>query len=365
MMFTFFSKQDWFLNCALLFLAGCSLTILSSIDRALFLPQLIWFLIAFGLMQAIAFVDWQPFFNYRWIVFGVYLSAVLLLAATFFFAPTIREARSWLVFGPVQFQTSEFAKLALIILFSYFFARSHVGIARVGVLAKSFIYFAIPAAFVLKQPDLGSTIIIFSIWAGFLLVSGIQWKHLIIGLVLLSVLGVFGWTSFLRTYQKERIIAFLNPSYSPLRINYGVIQSKIAIGSAGFFGKGYGQGTQVQLGFLPAAETDFIFAAFVEEWGGLGGVLVLGAFVLMLLRIVKIGLDANNNFSKLICLGAVIMFLAQFAINIGSTLGLAPVIGVTFPFFSYGGSSILINAMLLGIIQSIVLRASFLRNSYD
>lgn len=361
-MFLFFRRQDWFLNSALLFLAASSLLILSSIDRALFWPQLIWFVIAFGVMQAFAFIDWRPFFNYRWIVFGVYLFAILLLAATFFFAPTVREARSWLVFGPVQFQTSEFAKLALIVIFSYFFARSHVGIARVGVLAKSFIYFAIPAAFVLKQPDLGSTIIIFCIWAGFLLVSGIQWKHLIIGLILLSVAGVFGWTSFLKTYQKERIIAFLNPSYSPLKINYGVIQSKIAIGSAGFFGKGYGQGTQVQLGFLPAAETDFIFAAFVEEWGGLGGALVLGAFVLLLLRIVKVGLDSQNNFSKLICLGAVIMFLTQFVINIGSTLGLLPVIGVTFPFFSYGGSSILINAMLLGIIQSIVLRASFLRN---
>lgn len=364
-MFSFFQKQDWFLNCAFLFLAACSLVILSSMGRALFWPQLVWFLAAFLVMQVCAFIDWRPFFNYRWIVFGIYLFAVLLLVATFFFAPTIREARSWLVFGPVNFQTSEFAKLALIILFSYFFARSHVGIARMGVLAKSFIYFAVPAAFVLKQPDLGSTIIIFCIWAGFLLVSGISWKHLLIGMILLSIVGVFGWTSFLKTYQKERIVAFLNPSYSPLKINYGVIQSKIAIGSAGFFGKGYGQGTQVQLGFLPAAETDFIFAAFVEEWGGFGGTLVLAAFALLLLRIVKIGLDSQNNFSKLVCLGTVIMFSTQFAINIGSTLGLAPVIGVTFPFFSYGGSSILINAMLLGIIQSIVLRGSFLRNSYD
>jgi rod shape determining protein RodA len=164
----------------------------------------------------------------------------------------------------------------------------------------------------------------------------------------------------LKPYQKERIVAFLNPSYSPLKINYGVIQSKIAIGSAGFFGKGYGQGTQIQLGFLPAAATDFVYAAFIEEWGGLGGLLVLGAFVLMMLRIVKIGLESHNNIPKLICLGTVIMFLAQFVINVGSTLGLLPVIGVTFPFLSYGGSSILVNAMLIGIIQSIIIRSSFL-----
>ncbi len=364
-MLSFFRRQDWVLNCSLLFLATCSLLILSSIGKALFVQQFIWFFVAFAMMQFVALIDWRPFFNYRWIVFGVYVFSVLLLVTTFFFAPTIRETRSWLVLGPVQFQTSEFAKLALIILFSYFFAKSHVGIARVGVLAKSFLYFLIPAAFVLKQPDLGSTIILFAIWAGFLLVSGIQWKHLLIGLLLLSVVGVFGWTSFLKPYQKERIVAFLNPSYSPLKINYGVIQSKIAIGSAGFLGKGYGQGTQVQLGFLPAASTDFIFSAFVEEWGGLGGALVLAAFVTLLLRIVKIGLDSQTNFAKLICLGAVIMFLTQFAINIGSALGLAPVVGVTFPFLSYGGSSILINAMLIGIIQSMVIRSSFLRSSYE
>ncbi|MDP1719252.1 MAG: FtsW/RodA/SpoVE family cell cycle protein [bacterium] len=361
-MLSFFKRQDWFLNSAFLFLAACSLVILSSIGRGLFVSQLIWFLIAFVVMQVFAFIDWRPFFNYRWIVFGVYVFSVLLLVATFFFAPTIRESRSWLVFGPVQFQTSEFAKLALIILLSYFFAKGHAGIARLGVLAKSFVYFAIPAVFVLKQPDLGSTVIIFSIWAGFLLVSGIKWRHLLVGLLLLSILGVFGWTSFLKPYQKERIVAFLNPSYSPLKINYGVIQSKIAIGSAGFFGKGYGQGTQVQLRFLPAAETDFIFPAFVEEWGGLGGVFVLAAFTLLLFRIIFIGLQSQNNFSKLVCLGAVMLFLSQFTINVGSALGLLPVIGVTFPFFSYGGSSILINAMLLGIIQSIVIRGSFLRN---
>ncbi|MEK7640775.1 MAG: FtsW/RodA/SpoVE family cell cycle protein [Patescibacteria group bacterium] len=362
-MLAILKRQDWILTGAALFLVGSSLLILSSIQKELFWQQLIWVGFSAVAMAVCALIDWRPIFNYRWIVFGVYSFAVVLLLATLLFAPTIRSAKSWLVVGPVQFQTSEFAKLALILLLAYFFAKGHAGIARIGVLIKSFLYFVIPAALILKQPDLGTGIIVFCIWMGFLLVSGIKWRHILIGVLILGALGAWGWSNFLKDYQKERIIAFLNPSYSPLAVNYGVIQSKIAIGSAGFFGKGYGQGTQVQLGFLPAASTDFIFASFVEEWGGLGGTLILAAFTILLVRLVVTGLRAQNNFSRLVCLGAVMMFLAQFVINIGSTLGLLPVVGVTFPFFSYGGSSLLVNAMLIGIIQSKVLRSSFLRDS--
>lgn len=354
-------RHDWLLNGAVLFLAAASLLILSSIDRALFWQQAIWFLIGFLVIFVFAGIDWRPLVNYRWVIFGVYVVSVLLLTVTLFLAPTIRSTRSWIVIGPVQFQTSEIAKFALIVLLSYFFAKRHVGIARLGILFKSFVYFAIPAGLILLQPDLGSTLIVLAIWFGFLLVSGIRWRHLAIGSVVTLVLLVLAWNFFLADYQRDRISAFLNPERDPLGVNYSVIQSKIAVGSGGFLGKGYGQGTQVQLGFLPAAGTDFIFASFMEEWGLLGGISVIGAFMFLLFRIVTIGMNAQNNFSKLLCLGAAIMFLIQFVVNMGSTLGLLPVIGVTFPFFSYGGSSILTNAMLVGIIQAIVVRSSFFR----
>ncbi len=349
------------MNAAILFLAAASLVILSSINRSLFWQQLIWFAIGFSVIVFFARIDWRPLTSYKWVIFGVYIFSLVLLLTTYLFAPVIRNTRSWLVAGPVQIQTSEIAKIALIILLAYFFARHHVGIARWNILLKSFLYFVIPTLLILIQPDLGSALILFSIWLGLLLVSGIRWRHLFIGFVILSLLFGFGWKFLLKDYQKNRITAFLNPSYSPLDINYNVIQSKIAVGSAGFFGKGYGQGTQSQLRFLPEAETDFVFSAFVEEWGGLGGLLVIGAFVFLLLRIIKIGIQCHDNFSKLICLGTVIMFLAQFTINIGSALGLLPVVGVTLPFLSYGGSSILTNAILVGVIQSTVVRSSFLR----
>ena len=354
-------QHDWYLNGTILFLVAASLIILSSINAEIFWQQLVWVLISLTLIAVFSLIDWRPLVNHKWVIVSIYLAAILLLLITFFFAPTIRGTRSWLVFGGVQLQTSELAKLALIILFAYFFAKRHIGIARLSVLFKSFLYFVIPFGFVLIQPDLGSALIIFSIWLGFLLVSGIRWRHIIVGCLIFAVIGIWGWQNVLKDYQRDRISAFLNPDTATLGINYGVIQSKIAVGSAGFFGKGYGQGTQVQLGFLPEASTDFILSAFIEEWGLLGGILVIGAFVLLLLRIARVGFRSNNNFGRLVALGTVIMFLAQFIINTGSALGFLPVIGVTFPFLSYGGSSIIANSILVGIIQSIASRSTFLR----
>ena len=253
-------------------------------------------------------------------------------------------------------QVSELVKLALIILFSFFWARAHVGIGRIKNLFKSFLYFAIPAFLVLLQPDLGTVLIFFAIWFGYLLVSGIKWKHLTIAFVSFLIVFAIMWTSFLQPYQKNRIMGLFNPESDPLGVNYNVIQSKIAIGSAGILGKGFGQGTQAKLGFLPEAQTDFILAAFIEEWGVLGGFLLLSAFMIMLFRIIKIGMASDNNFSRFFCLGSVIMFLSHLILNTGSNLALLPVIGISFPFLSYGGSNLLTSVLAIGIIQSIVLR---------
>ena len=356
-MFSIIKRQDWFLNSAILFLAIAGLTIIYSGSPNLFWYQLLWFGLGFLGLFLLPLIDWRPIINYPRIIFGAYFLVIALLIVTLFLAPTIRESKSWLVFGPIQFQTSELAKAALIIAFAYFFARRHVGIAHFGILATSLALFLTPAVLILAQPDLGAALILFGIWLGFLLVSGVQWRHLAIGLFLFLVIAALAWGYFLKDYQKERIIGLFNPEYDPLGVNYSVIQSKIAIGSAGFLGKGFGQGTQVQLGFLPEAETDFVLAAFIEEWGLLGGFLIIAAFSFLMLRIIRIGLISENNFSRFVCLGAVIMFLLQFILNVGSSIGLSPVVGVTFPFLSYGGSSILTNFILIGIIQSIAVRS--------
>lgn len=352
----FLKSLDWKLNAAILSIMTAGFLSLLSSAPALFYKQLFWGAAGFVLFFLIASFDWRSFVNYKSVIFGFYGAAILLLLVAYFFAPTIRGTKGWLVVGPLHFQAAEFAKLALVILFAYFFSRGHAYISKISILIISFVYFAVPAFLVALQPDFGSGLVLFFIWFGFLLVSGIRWRHLLFYLIIFSVLAGAMWQFVLEGYQKERIIGVFSPESDPLGINYNVIQSKIAIGSAGFFGKGFGQGSQVQLGFLPEAQTDFIFAAFTEEWGMIAGLVLLVIFAFMVFRIIKIGLTADNNFSRFISLGTVILFVVQFVLNIGSNLGLTPVVGVTFPFLSYGGSSLLTNLILIGIIQSVFVR---------
>ncbi len=352
-------KQDWILNGSILFLAIASLLSLASSRQPLFLQQLVWYVLGIGAMYVVAQLDWRPLINYPRLIHSLYLGSILLLGATYLFAPRIRGIKGWLVLGPWQFQTSEVAKLALIIILSSFWAKAHIQIARLGNVARSLVYFVIPTFLVLLQPDMGTALILFGIWFGYLLVSGIKWKHLLAAGGLFVITGFILWLYALAPYQKDRIIGLFYPERDPLGINYNVIQSKIAIGSADWFGKGFGQGTQVRLGFLPEPETDFIFSAFVEEWGLTGGLLVVAAFILVLIRISIAGLQSDNNFSRMFCLGIVMMFLLHFLINIGSALGFLPVIGIPFPFLSYGGSNLLTSLVAIGIIQGIIVRSQF------
>ena len=175
---------------------------------------------------------------------------------------------------------------------------------------------------------------------------------LILFLIFAFIAGI-SWQLVLRPYQKDRIVGFLFPEHDPLGINYNVTQSKIAIGSGGWFGKGFGQGTQVQLGFLPEAHTDFIFATFVEEWGALGGLFLIVGLGYVVFRIIKIGMMSEENFGRFVSIGTAIMILIQSFLNIGFNLGILPVVGIPLPFLSYGGSHLLTTALLIGIIQNI------------
>ncbi|PIT93035.1 MAG: hypothetical protein COU06_02125 [Candidatus Harrisonbacteria bacterium CG10_big_fil_rev_8_21_14_0_10_38_8] len=355
-MFSFLRRQDWILNFSILATTSIGLVVLLSISKDLFIQQLISLLIGFGLILVLSYFDWRSLISHKWFIAGTYLFSILLLLITYLFAPPIRGVKSWLVLGPVQFQVSELAKLSIILLLAYFFSREHIGIARFSTMIRPIIYFLIPAFLIFLQPDMGTVVILSGIFVGFLLISGLKGKHILIGLIALSVLGFAGWNGILEDYQRERVIGLFQPEYDPLGVNYSTIQSKIAIGSGGVVGKGFNQGTQIQLGFLPEASTDYIFSSVVEEWGLVGGVLIIGLFSLMIVRIILIGYSSESNFYRFISLGAVMMFLVQFAINMGSALALLPVIGVTFPFLSYGGSSLIVNAVIIGVIQSGVVK---------
>ena len=334
-------------------LAGAGLVMLSAISTHLFLLQTLWILLGIGIVLFFYAVDWRLILTYRWVIGGVYVFVILVLVITYFKAPVIRNTRSWLEFGPFNFQPVELAKIVLVLLYANYFSRRHLSVARAKYIVTSFLFFLIPAVLTVLQPDLGSATILFGIWFSFLVLSGLPWRKVVIALIVFIAIGTVMWFYFLKDYQRERIIGVFYPERDSLGINYSVIQSKIAIGSAGFWGKGYGQGTQTQLGFLTEPANDFILAAIVEEWGLFGGIVVIGFFLALVFQILKIGYNAERNFEKFICLGGATIFGLQFVLNAGSTVGLMPVVGVTFPLVSYGGSSVVANFFILSLINAI------------
>jgi rod shape determining protein RodA len=350
---------DFLLTLGVTLLAGLNLLVVASSKPAIFSADIAWYGTAFLTIIVVGLFDLRTFVNYRWLIAAFYFVSLSLLLFALFFSPVVRNTHSWIVLGPLRFQPSELAKVALIVLSAYFFARRHHRIAHLDTMLVSFTYFAIPAGIIFLQPDWGSALVVLGLWAGFLLVSGLRLTHLILGILILAILGGIAWGFLLAPYQKARIVGFVNPTYDPLGVNYSVIQAKIAIGSGGLFGKGFRQGTQTQLGFLTEPATDFAFAALIEEWGFVGGFLALLGFVLVVGRTIMIGLGSQDVFSQFVCLGTATLFLLEFALNVGSNLGLMPVVGVTFPLFSYGGSSLLTKAMLVGMIQSIASRSRF------
>ncbi|MGC9610886.1 MAG: FtsW/RodA/SpoVE family cell cycle protein [Minisyncoccia bacterium] len=352
-----FRDFDWALMGGLLFLALVSLVSLASYDMGFFWRQFAWYALAFGIIFFGAFFNWSWILRWAPFQYGLYWFSILLLLASNFQSHSVRGTKSWLTISGIQFEPEELAKLALIILLAGFFTRRHIAAWRAKNLFTSFFYAALPAVFTAIHPDLGSTIVILSIWVGFVLMGGIHKKRILIGFGIIIFAAVLMWVFFLKPYQKDRLTAFLFPERDPLGINYNVIQSKIAIGSAGFWGKGFGEGTQSQLRFLPEAQTDFIFASFTEEWGLLGASVLLLTFLLVLYRLIDISLRAGGNDSKFVIFGCALVFFAHFLINIGANLGLMPVTGITLPFVSYGGSSVLTIATLISIIQHIKLES--------
>jgi len=335
------------------FLVISSLIVMSSISSSIFFLQFLWVLLGVLIVLFFLFVEWRSLFNYRWFIPGLYAVVIILLALVYFRGPLINQARSWIVLGPLTLQPVELAKISLILIYAQYFSRRHLSIARWRNIFISFVYFIVPVGLVALQPDLGSALILFGIWFGFLLVSGLPLKRVTVTILIFLIAGFLMWSFVLQNYQRQRIVGLFYPEENILTINYSVYQSKIAVGSAGWLGKGYGQGTQTQLGFLTEPETDFVLAALIEEWGWLAGLLVVGAFLALIFRILRIASFADRNFDKFICLGAAISLSWQFFLNIGSTLGLSPVIGVPLPFLSYGGSSLLTSFFLLAIINSI------------
>lgn len=277
----------------------------------------------------------------------------LLLLVLVLFTHSVQGAHAWFSFGAFSFQPADLAKLVLIAFLAKYFSRRYVEIRQVRHLLLSGAYAGALILLVLIEPDLGTAAILGTIWFGLVLVSGIPKRQLAVMAVLGVLLAAGLWTYGLHDYQRERIVAFLNPASDIQGAGYNAYQAVVAAGSGELWGKGIGYGTQSKLRFLPEYETDFIFAAFSEEWGFAGIVLVLLLYGLLIANLLSIARRAATNFDAFFTIGVAFLFLAHIFIHTGINLGLLPVTGTTIPFMSYGGSHLVVEFAALGIVASL------------
>jgi len=319
--------------------------------------QLLWFIIGLVLFTVIASL------NYRWLwdwTYLLYAGIIIFLILVFILGSARSGAQRWLKVFWFNFQPSELAKLILAVFVAKYFSRKSVdevdlisgkfGIFRGLILPLFFV--SLPMLLIIQQPDLGSGVMIFFLFLSMLYLTNVKIKYIAIFFVSMALLFPFSWYA-LKSYQKERLLVFLNPNLDPLGAGYTIIQSKIAIGSGGLFGKGWLAGTQSQLHFLPESHTDFIFATFVEQWGFFGGAALLFLYSLIIRQGFVIARRTGDSFGRLLAYGISLMLATQVFINIAMTLGLAPVVGLPLPLMSYGGSSVVVTLISLGILASI------------
>lgn len=314
--------------------------------------QLIFLGIGIGVYTTISLLDMR-FIRRTAVIMTGYVTLIGLLALLLVATHAIMGAKSWFVLGPFSVQPADFGKIILIALLAKYFSRRHMDIGEIRHIIVSGMYAFVPIFLILLEPDLGTAAIFSFVWFGTILMSGISKKHLLIVGGLGLAVATFLWFFGLHDYQRARIMTFVNPAADIHGSGYNAYQATIAAGSGELFGKGVGYGTQSKLKFLPEYETDFIFAAFTEEWGFVGVVLVLVLYGCLLARLLSIARRSATNFDSFFTIGAVILFASHIFIHIGINLGLLPVTGTTVPFMSYGGSHLVMEFIVLGIVTSL------------
>jgi len=342
---------DWVLFLSVIPLVFAGLITMNSFvsQNYFFEKQLIWLSISIIVFFILSFFDFRSFKKTGVLLSFFSISVILLVFL--FMTSSIKGAQSWFDFGFFAFQPAELVKLVLILLLAKYFSKRHIEIANIRHILVSGFYALVFFVLVLLQPDFGSAIIIFLIWLGMVLVSGISKKHLL-AVFLVGILAFVGlWFYVFGDDQKQRIITFIHPMADIQGAGYNAYQSTIAVGSGQLLGKGVGFGTQSRLQFLPEYETDFIFAAFAEEWGFIGIVFLFSFFGLVIWRVLANAAKGASNFEVLFGLGLAIMLISHFTIHVGMNIGLLPVTGITIPFMSYGGSHLLAEFIGLGILM--------------
>ena len=355
--FSIFTKKasgiDWILLGAATTLALLGLITMNSFtgQGGYFTKQIVWICLGLITYFGTSQIDWR-FLRRSRIAAGLYALLIVPLVLLLLLGQAVKGARSWVSIGGLGIEPVEFVKLALIIALAKYFSRRHIEIRNFKHIFISGIYAGIVFVLVALQPDFGGAIIVFLVWLGMVLFSGISRKHLLTVLMLGAT--VFGtlWLFGFHEYQKQRILNFVNPTRDIHGTGYNAYQSTVAVGSGQFFGKGIGYGTQSKLRFLPEYQTDFIFAAFAEEWGLVGICIVFTLFAVVFWRILRIATRGATNFETLFAIGVLSYLAAHFVLHVGINLGVLPVTGNTIPFMSYGGSHLLAEFLALGMVSA-------------
>ncbi|MDZ4786263.1 MAG: rod shape-determining protein RodA [bacterium] len=291
------------------------------------------------------------------VAYPFYIACILMLIGVLLFGTVVNGSRRWFPIGDFRFQPSEIAKVAVILVMARYLSRTRLPLG--GFTLKSIIIptllMLLPMSLIIRQPDLGTALSLGSAGFGMLFFVGIRPRTLVSLAILGAIAVVPVWNS-LHDYQKRRVWTLIDPTSDPLGSGYHLNQSKIAVGSGAFAGKGYFQGTQAQLEFLPEHTTDFVFSVLAEEWGFLGSVIVLGLYFFFMVSLLSIISKSRDIFASFIVVGVSSLFFFHIIVNIGMVIGILPVVGITLPLFSYGGSSVLVSMFCIGIVLGISMR---------
>jgi rod shape determining protein RodA len=316
--------------------------------------QIFWALLGMVVFWTAVFVDYRLFIQYGYLIYG---ASTLLVVLVLFLGREGYGAQRWLELGPISFQPSEIAKVALVFFCARYFSDypSSQGYTLSKLVVPGLLV-AVPMVLILKQPDLGTALVILFVFSVILFLIRIRSKFLAIIAILSVMLFPFLWQAFwgqLEGYQRNRLLTYVNPDRDPTGSGYHLLQSKIAIGSGGFWGKGFLESTQSLLNFLPARHTDFIFAVFSEEWGFIGALVLLGFYAYLVFWGIDIAVKSTDRSTALLAAGLASLLFFYCAINIGMTLGIFPVVGIPLPLMSYGGTAIIMTLFSLGILFNI------------
>ena len=344
---------DYFLILIIILIGAISVFAIYSTERGEFSfytkNHLLRLLVFFGMFLVLSFVRITFWYKNAYFFYSICVSLLLI---TLFFGLMASGSRRWLDLYFLNLQPSEIMKIAIIVCFARYYHRIQTAeIQNYKFILVPLILLLIPCYLVLQQPDLGTSILIAGTGVIIIWLAGLNIKYFVYSTLLLIVSLPFA-VSLLKPYQKSRILTFFNPDRDPLGAGYQIIQSKIAIGSGGFFGKGFLKGTQSYLEFLPEKHTDFIFTLFSEEFGFLGSIMLLLLYILLIYRIISIGFYSKSFFSKLFCFGFASAIFLYIFVNISMVLGLLPIVGAPLPIMSYGGSSMLSIMLGLSIVMS-------------